>query len=616
MNKEKNVGVSPLLGVPNGKLGFMIKDGSVTIKKLAAEVLNLIYSGGGQGGAVQLVDLSDRMTEDNDAVTDMEIKTALFLYDVYNRVSAIARVVEPKSNTRYALFKVSYYDDISGENKMAYIAYTTEDDFSSSATWHYNRILNANDTLYPWAMSVFGDAVIDSENDLLIVGNNKYELERYIEEPTISYVYSVPEITQFTYPVISADGDTVYPTVKFLQAITKTIDYGTRTDTETYTLTGTVTHDGITYSNKSLVIKDAVAIFTGNNPYQQGGIDAIGAVKVDRSDVASVRKVRTVTATLSVNDESSAGKDADVMQSAATMDASASASIASTGGQDIVSINKTSGVYVEFSDVNPSVRWIVVDAVTSENKKVSVKYTVSANTGLSERTGTITVSSDVAGLQCVITVTQSAAQAVISVDSNSVNFGQQYIGDSYTQEVTVFGTNVRGNVVVSNKAGTAFIVSPSSITAAQANAATGYKLTVTYTPTSTGSHTGSFTLSSTGADNVVVNLRGTGVKKPSESYTGYYGVEEKRNGTPQLVESQNFVLGESNSTAVVKVSDVGRKAWIAIPTSIDSKVTVTGKDTLGNMLTLEETTIGSYKYYYRSAVGTFFDTEFTIVYNS
>jgi hypothetical protein len=202
------------------------------------------------------------------------------------------------------------------------------------------------------------------------------------------------------------------------------------------------------------------------------------------------------------------------------------------------------------------------------------------------------------------------------VDSNSVNFGQQYIGDSYTQEVTVFGINVRSNVVVSNKAGTAFIVSPSSITAAQANAAAGYKLTVTYTPTSTGSHTGSFTLSSTGADNVVVNLRGTGVKKPSESYTGYYGVEEKRNDTPQLVESQNFVLGESNSTAVVKIPDVGRKAWIAIPTSIDSKVTVTGKDTLGNMLTLEETTIGSYKYYYRSALGTFFDTEFTIVYNS
>ena len=626
MNNEKNVGVSPLKGLPYGKLGFIIKDGSVTIKKLAAEVLNLIYSSGGGGGEgiVGLIDISDRMLEDNDTITDFEIKTSLFLYNVYDRVAAIARVVEPKSNTRYALFKVCHYDDADDKNKIIYVAYTTEDDFTESATWHYSRVFESSDSLYPWAMSVFGDVVIDAENDLLIVGSSKYNLERHIEEPVISYFYNIPEITKFEYPVVSADGGVVYPLVKFKQTIVKTVDYGSRIDEQTLTLTGTMeyvqTDDnvkyGVTYSSKSLVVSEASAVFTGNNPYQSGGVDTVGAVTATASDRASVIDIRNVSVVLTLNGQSSESYQTVVKQSAAWIDSSKNVTSASAGGENIVTINKSTGVWVERSDVESNANWIVVNNAVIEDNQVTVKYTVAANNSVSPRTGTITIATDVAGLQSEITVTQAAAKAVISVDPKSVSFGQQYVDSSYTQQVTVYGTNIDGNVYVSNQKNTPFIVSPVSITAEQANASDGYKLTITYNPKTIGNHTGKFTLSSTGADDIVVNISGTGVRKPVESYTCYYGTEELDTDTPQIVESQKLTISEDSNTTSIKITDEGMKAWVAIPLSINSKVTVTAKDGQDIPFTPESTTIGDYVYYYRSALISFFNTEFTVVYNN
>ena len=602
--KEKYIGDSLLLGTPNSKLGFVIKDRSITLSKLAVEVINFIIShGGGDGGeyfGVNIVDIAGRMSEENDTVTDMEISNSLFVYDVYNRVSAIARVVEPSSNTRYALFKVSYYDNVGSKNKIDYIAYTTSDDFVDSATWHYNRILDESDTLYPWAMSVFGDAVVDCDNNLLVVGNNKYQLERISEEPQISYIYSVPEITQFKYPTVSADGGIVYPTVKFKQIVIKTLDYGTRTETENFTLTGIITFDGTSYSDKSLVIKDASCTFTGNNPYQSGGIDTIGAVTVGPSDVASVNVVRTVRTTLFVNDQRTDGNDEfEVLQNAATMDSKVTATATSAGGENIVEINKSLGVTVD--NVRPNEDWIIFNAVTSEDNKVSVKYTVLANTGTAERKGTITVVSDVAGLQCEIEITQSATQSVINVSNRSIQFGNQcYIGSSYTQDIYVYGTGIRNNVYAT-VTGSDFSVNPISITPAQANAAGGYRLTVTFTPTMSSTSRATLTLSSNGADNVTVNLSGTGATRPVEAPVGYWGVNTEDTTLPTSI---NQAIGsfEVEDGYTVRISQYGRVHWIAIPLSVNATVVGTGALDLPFTLHSDDQNnrqISGYALYYR-----------------
>lgn len=186
--KETNIGESPLIGIPGKKLAFRIKDGSITLKKLSAEVLNLIMMGGSgsEGVGINLVDISERMTQPNDTITDMEIKMSQFVYGVYNRVSSIARVVEPQSKIKYALFKVFLNNEKAGNINVVYVAYTTEDSFSDGATWHYKEIINEYSPLYLWAMSVFGDVTIDYSSDTLVIGNSIYHLEQPV--PNTIYI--------------------------------------------------------------------------------------------------------------------------------------------------------------------------------------------------------------------------------------------------------------------------------------------------------------------------------------------------------------------------------------------------------------------------------------------
>lgn len=637
MNKEKNVGVSPLLGTPYAKLGFMLKDGSVTIKKLAAEVLNLIYSsGGGQGGGiVQLVDLSDRMTADNDTVTDMEIKTSLFLYDAYNRVSAIARVVEPESNIPYALFKVSYYDNVEDKDKITYFAYTTEDDMHEGATWHFNRAIEADDSLYPWAMNVFGDALVDVENDLLILGSNKYQLERYKDDPIISYTYGIPDV-ELTYPSVSADGETVYPTVSFTQAVTKAISYGSTSDTETYTLTGTITFEGTSYSDKSLVVNEAAVTFSGNNPYQSGGVDTIGKIIATASDVASARLIRNVTVVLSVNGKTNEDS-AEVWQSAASIESSKRVTgISADGGDKTIKFTKTVGVDVNIEDIDisESDNWITIDGVTTstDGKSVTIGYSIAKNTG-GGRTGTVSIGTSVVGLSTGFTVEQNAVGAYLEVigaqasgSGYTLSFGKVYSGESNSKDIYVKGSNLGTDVTVTISDGDFYIVKSAkelvqriTIPKESVMSADGAKVTLRYVAGAVGSASSTLYLtygaSASTTTRLSVALSGESVPKTSESYVGYYGVEEQRNDTPQINSANSFSLSSNNNTYEVTLSDVGRKAWVAVPVEIADATTITGVDALGFPLNLDSTVIGDYKYYYRSALGTFFGTKFTVTYN-
>ena len=94
--------------------------------------------------------------------------------------------------------------------------------------------------------------------------------------------------------------------------------------------------------------------------------------------------------------------------------------------------------------------------------------------------------------------TITTSQSELSMTSN--------VGQTQTATFTVTGSNLNGNINVS-VSGTGFSVSPTTISAS--DAANGKTVTVTYAPTTGGTHNGTITLSSSGADNVTVALTGT-----------------------------------------------------------------------------------------------------------
>ncbi|MBO4815040.1 MAG: C10 family peptidase [Muribaculaceae bacterium] len=92
----------------------------------------------------------------------------------------------------------------------------------------------------------------------------------------------------------------------------------------------------------------------------------------------------------------------------------------------------------------------------------------------------------------------TASQSALNMTAN--------VGGTATATFTVTGASLTGNVNVS-VSGTGFSVSPTTISTTDAT--NGKTVTVTYAPTTAGTHNGTITLSSTGADNVTVALTGT-----------------------------------------------------------------------------------------------------------
>lgn len=76
-----------------------------------------------------------------------------------------------------------------------------------------------------------------------------------------------------------------------------------------------------------------------------------------------------------------------------------------------------------------------------------------------------------------------------------------------TKTITVTGTNLEGNITVSRTGAMVYSVNKTTITAAEA--ANGVELTVTWSPTTAGTTTGTITLSSSNAESVTINLTGT-----------------------------------------------------------------------------------------------------------
>lgn len=99
---------------------------------------------------------------------------------------------------------------------------------------------------------------------------------------------------------------------------------------------------------------------------------------------------------------------------------------------------------------------------------------------------------------------------VITASPESLTFSGN-TGQTYAKTVTVTGANLQGNVSVTISGTNSAMFSVSSTTITKNQATQGYDVTVTYAPTTAGTHNANLVLSSTGAEAVSVPLSGTAV---------------------------------------------------------------------------------------------------------
>jgi len=135
-------------------------------------------------------------------------------------------------------------------------------------------------------------------------------------------------------------------------------------------------------------------------------------------------------------------------------------------------------------------------------------------TAAGTQNGTITVASNGATSKTVSVSGTATAVPAITAEPNSLNFNTT-VGTPVTQTFTVTGTNLTGSVYLSCS-GTGFTIDKTNIT--RSAAANGVVVTATYNPTTAGNHTGTVTLTSSGAQAVTVQLNGTAAQ-PARTIT-------------------------------------------------------------------------------------------------
>ena len=139
----------------------------------------------------------------------------------------------------------------------------------------------------------------------------------------------------------------------------------------------------------------------------------------------------------------------------------------------------------------------------SNGSTVTVTYTPTEAGSIS---GQITISGGGAETKKV-SLSGSAVKREITINNESLNFETVYKGNEKKKTFTVKGTNLNGNLTLNLSGATGmYTISPSTITPAQA--ASGKTVTVTYKPTSIGTHNETITISGGDAESKKVSLKG------------------------------------------------------------------------------------------------------------
>jgi len=157
------------------------------------------------------------------------------------------------------------------------------------------------------------------------------------------------------------------------------------------------------------------------------------------------------------------------------------------------------GVVVLYLQADPT---LDVDRVKDVIANTATAYTNPASPALQRGHGIINA---LAGIEYIL----NNQGPTINANPSEVAF-EGYVGETYTQTITVKGYNLTGNISIAKSGSSVYSVSPTTISATQA--ASGVEVTVTYAPTAAGNSQATLTLTSDGADAVTVPI--TGVAQP------------------------------------------------------------------------------------------------------
>jgi len=153
-------------------------------------------------------------------------------------------------------------------------------------------------------------------------------------------------------------------------------------------------------------------------------------------------------------------------------------------------------------------------------------------------TGSVSLVSDTPGSPTVISLSGRGVTLTLTASPSSLDFGNVTVGSSGTESVQLRNTG-SGNVTVSqiNVTGTGFsfggITLPRTLTAGQSTS-----FTVTFTPSATGSFTGSVSIVSTATNSPsIVSLAGSGVAAVAHSVDLFWTV------SPSIVEGYRVYRG-------------------------------------------------------------------------
>lgn len=143
--------------------------------------------------------------------------------------------------------------------------------------------------------------------------------------------------------------------------------------------------------------------------------------------------------------------------------------------------------------------------ITSSNGSASRTVTVTwAPTAGGTSTANLVLTTTGTGASSVtVPITGTAQGPTITANPTSVTFTGAYATRTYTQAVTVTGTNLTQNITAAISGANVYSIDNTSLTT------TGGTITVTYAPIAAGNTTATLTLSSTGASSVTVPITGT-----------------------------------------------------------------------------------------------------------
>lgn len=171
----------------------------------------------------------------------------------------------------------------------------------------------------------------------------------------------------------------------------------------------------------------------------------------------------------------------------------------------------------------------------------------------------------------------AVSEPTIKTDVEELSF-EGYTGETHIKTVSVTGLNLEGNVTISKSGADVFTVDKTEVS--QTSAESGTTITVTWKPVAAGTQTGTVTLSSPNAGDVVVSLTGTaevavptlGVDKESIDFAARLDTEVSKtlsvNGShlsgdvKVVLNDENGVFGVSATT--LAASDVEEGAAIDV----------------------------------------------------